>query len=328
MSEGYPHTFFAVGERALCAWDSRLREHNLEFCDRLDPEWFMGMVEAQLDGLGESEEIPQSAALAIRFTYHHALETFFGLLLAVYQAPFCIPAWLNLYRTWELRSLIRSIEGGVSTLNAWGRPRPGWDGLSKIVNGGVWDTGEEETIEQFATVWHRLAREFIDQSRQDEYNSIKHGFRAQPGGGAIKIGQEREYGEPPPDSEMKLLGGSSYGSATFVPKPMPDDVRPRKAHHFHLRRSKVLWRPEATIKKVQLLSTSMSNVLAAARVQNGIPGSEVKFYRLEDPDDYSDPWSQTTGVTGYSFAVVEPPSTVQEIEKEDVMEKMREASGL
>ncbi|MHB1194833.1 MAG: hypothetical protein ACYC6F_17540 [Longimicrobiales bacterium] len=327
MVEPFPNTVIAVGDRALCVWDQELTRHNQDFFGSFDPKWFQEVMGRHLDEVTDGDEVPQSVALGVRLTYHHALETFFGLLFALFQAPRCMPAWLALYELQGLRGLIRSVNVGAPMLNAWRRPNPSWQDLAGLTTELGWP-GDEETTNRFGVLWQRLAHEFLDEARTGEYNSLKHGFRARPSGGGIAIGLEHEYGVAPPPEEMKWLGRSDHGSSAFVVVPIPETVRRRQALHFHLREESVFWLLETTALKIQHLSMSMENVLAAARVHNGASANTVLFHRPQDPDSYELPWRKGTGVTGFKLSFPGPGDGVAAITREQVETMMREASGL
>jgi hypothetical protein len=324
----FPHTVIAVGDRPLCVWDQELTRHNLDFCEKLDPDWFTESVTRHLSAWDGEGEIPQSVALSIRLTYHHALETFFALLFALVQAPYCLPAWLELYGLRDLRLLIERAFMRATILNGWGVPRIGWDDLSKLVNQGSWKSKVEETLSGFSEAWQRLANEFTDDATRAEYNGLKHGFRARPGGGGLRFGLEETPGTAAPEEAMKWIGGSQHGSSAFTIVPISEHETRRNAVHVQLRTTNVLWLAEETVQKVQLLSMSMRNVLSAARIRNGAPPRDVPFFRCEDPKCYGDPWKRSTGVTEFGLHLNGPGEAVLQVSKERLLDRMREASGL
>src|SRR5688572_29868789 len=96
---------FAVGDRAACMWGVELSAQNDRFLTGIDPSFFNYLVETHVPLLDGPNR--QRAALAIRTTYSHALETFFALLLAAIQAPHCPLGWVMRYRPGELAWLAR-----------------------------------------------------------------------------------------------------------------------------------------------------------------------------------------------------------------------------
>ena len=197
----YPHAVFAVDDRPLCVWADNLEADNLQFCDSINPEWFIDSIAPHLEGvdLESIQELDQTRALALRLAFYHSLETFFALLVGALQAPFCLSAWLDLYDIKDLCSLIRRVNYRAPILNAWGIPRPSWSDISLLVN-STWLDKEDgkATVEGFATAWARLAADLTDENNRGEYNSIKHGFRARPGGFVLRVGIEKVPGTPAP----------------------------------------------------------------------------------------------------------------------------------
>jgi len=197
-----------------------------------------------------------------------------------------------------------------------------------LVNQAQWADGGEETLTHFATAWGRLSSDFMDDKARAEYNGLKHGFRARPSGGMIKVGREHEFGVAPPPDEMMLLGSSAHGSSAFVAEAIPPTASRTRAHHVFLRSENVLWSAEATVQKVQLLAMSMKNILSAAKIRNGVPGSTVQFHRFPEAEAYEMPWQRPTGVTHFSMNLGGPGEQVTQITSEQLLDHLREASGL
>jgi len=61
----------------------------------------------------EDTEERRRAAMAIRTAYHHGLESFFALLFATLQAPFCVAGWMQVYSPAGLRDIVRSADPGL-----------------------------------------------------------------------------------------------------------------------------------------------------------------------------------------------------------------------
>jgi len=326
----YPHSVFAVGERPLCVWDAELEEHNRSFCAAMKPEWFINSIAHHLEGLDLEtiNEIEQDSALALRFAYHHALETFFALLFAAVQAPYAVPAWLALYDMKDLISLIQQMNYRGRILNAWGVARPSWDDLALMFN-GTWRDKENgaDTIDGFARSWQRLAYEFIDEDGRAEFNSVKHGFRARPGGFTLRVGVEESLGTAAPPEAMQTVGSSKHGSSIFTLEPLPKKASRRKAAHYHMRRHSLNWTPLSTFGKLQILVVSMTNILAALQVRNGAAPGTVLFNRLVNAEDYWKPWSKSVGAISSGFYLEGPGDGVGGITLKMLRERLEQASG-
>ena len=96
----FQYGFFLVGERPFCLWDQDINKLNSNFLNGIDPEYFEYLADTNFEKLGdETEDIHQHAALAIRAAFSQGLETLFALIFASVQAPHCVPAWMNIYKT-------------------------------------------------------------------------------------------------------------------------------------------------------------------------------------------------------------------------------------
>lgn len=328
-SEVYPNVVFPVGTRSYCIWDSRLSQNNLAFCERLDADWFLETVRRLGDEIGGEDEVPQSAAHAIRLTYHHALETFLALLMAAYQAPRCVPAWLDLYRTPELDDLVASVGSGRKMLNAWQMPSPTWEDLARLFHEPAWrDDTVRDTAGEFAGAWKRLAREWLSENHRAEYNGTKHGLKALPGGVFLRAAREEKEGVAPPPESAVSIGGSRYGTQLLRVAAIDGRKNPRGTLHLRVERRILNWTVEATIGRVHILTLSIKNVLGAIRVAHGVKPGDIVFHRLEDPDAYLTPFREAFGVTGMRFSIDPPNRSVLEHSREKVEALVRRQSGL
>ncbi len=111
-------------------------------------------------------------------TYFQALETMFGLLSAIVQAPYFVYGWLLEYRNQELMDMVTKIQNKLPIYNAHNREVITWKDISLIVHPKN-DTDEDRIIiDSYALVWERLALDFLSNDFQECYKSIKHGCRA------------------------------------------------------------------------------------------------------------------------------------------------------
>lgn len=191
--------FFAVGDKPYCVWDWDLDRRNVEYLESLDPAYFAYVGRVNLAYLeADDPKERQRAATSIRMAYHHGLESLFALVFAALQARHCVVGWMQMYTPAELRRLVKA--AGLSWKRderdemrayrdrvlpyVWLKPREFlWGGISKAL---IRPTGEEEHVAKiqglFAGLWKRFAKDFLNDSFTDEYNSIKHGLRTGPGG--------------------------------------------------------------------------------------------------------------------------------------------------
>lgn len=201
------YSVFAVDETPYCVWEHDLKERNLRFVESIDHGYFEYLAIAHAPNL--EGETRQKAAIALRTAYHHALETFFSLLCAFVQAPGCAVGWIQKCQSGQLRSLVRKIQEGRHHLfNRAGLPTITWQVLSETINLFSCEDPSRtlESQRLYAILWSRFAADFLNDYHVKEYNSIKHGFRARAGGFTLAMGVEHEYGVPPPQEEMQIVG--------------------------------------------------------------------------------------------------------------------------
>jgi hypothetical protein len=214
---------FVINTRPLCVWDTEIKAINLQFMKNFDPSYFKYVAESNIPLL-EGQEA-KHAALALRTTYSHALETFFALLGAALQAPDCVVGWMTQYRNNELDSLIDKIQTGTDFRVRFVFER-NWRGLARLIFRGLQPLENFDAIaNRFGDAWQDFAHDFLDSKKRSEYNSLKHGFRITHGGFKLWIGKPGEH--PIPDKasyeevsaakeNMLELNGSPFGSAYFV----------------------------------------------------------------------------------------------------------------
>ena len=70
---------FAIDDKAWCLWDWDLAARNLNFLNSIDPTYFDYLARAHVNSI-ESDTDQHNAALALRMSYSHGLETFFAFL--------------------------------------------------------------------------------------------------------------------------------------------------------------------------------------------------------------------------------------------------------
>lgn len=287
--------------RPFCVWDYNLRESNLEFIQGIDPYYFR--YTAEINAINLVGERKQSAALAIRLNYFHAMESFFSLLLAALQAPDNVAGWLHRYPTKSLLELVATISKGTGIRTKFDFPNGySWSEISNLIHYSVLEIPafNKDIIQGFASCWSRISKEFTDNQMHSEYNSIKHGFRVRPGGMSIKLTFEHD-----PNSKPVLIDESIFGSSFLVPENLSDD-----ATHFRLKQWSVNWDPYCLIKRIEVLSYSMNNVISFLKMLMGVPPEDTLYGLPDDPKCFIDCFSKPSGI---KF------STNANIAKEDII---------
>lgn len=269
---------FAVNGKARCYWDTELRRKNMEFIRDIDPEYFYYAASTHSGHLDGDSGNRTHAAMSIRFSYHHGIETLFALLFAGLQAPGCVVGWIQQYNQKDLRELVGRV-GRKPPRYLWLRPEPfTWQGIAETVFSPCYREWEnvEERVNLFGQFWARLAEEFLAEQHTDEYNSIKHGLRLTPklGGTVITVAFPDDDGNPPPPSEFVPLVMGKYGNRFYVRNVIAET---KGAQHLSLKDSFVNWDPEDLCTDLEIISTCIHNVRTWLLTCNGYRGEQLTY---------------------------------------------------
>jgi hypothetical protein len=295
LVEGLP---FFVNERPFCLWDFSPREINLEFINGIDPDYF-GFLADVYTSTSVLDDQQGQAALALRTSYSHGLETLFSLLFAALQAPDCVVGWLQKYGIDDLRLLIVKARDS-KPIRTRIRPKPiTWSGISAMIFGPASFEGTTKTkaeiVDSFAILWSRLSKDFLDRGISAEYNGVKHGLRVRSGGFRLALGQETVPGEPAPPENMRPLGGSAFGSSFFS----LEKIEPN-ALNYQIKRHSRNWSPDNLAYGLHMIAFSTRNILAFLQIVNGMEPSQAKFSWPNDSSHFDGPWSENVSVTSFS----------------------------
>lgn len=315
------HFTFVVNDDPYCLWDQDPVRRTKEFLDSIDPGFFSYLAEAHAENL-DSAEHKRRVATASRMAYLHGIETFMTLVGAAVQAPQAPYAWVALAKTDLLRAVVERITKGDPALHTeltqWDRT---WDGLAQRVFAySGQQNGWPKTAESFGHAWHFLAGEFLDENNQDEYNSLKHGFRIRSSGVKIAFGLEHQYGVAPPPEEMKSLGGSDNGSTFYVIERAGRDAQGNRSKRS--RRRTVNWTPETMIRGLQVIDVSIRNIVTFLRIVHGAQPNTVQFMRLEGIEDLTALLHDSVGIRSSSFDVDLDESQISATTKKGLLEEL------
>jgi len=297
---------FAVDTKPFCVWDHDLRDRNLGFLDGLDPGYFMYLAESHLEAMEGKNA--KRAALALRAAYHHAIESLMALIFASVQAPGCVPGWLHKYEITDLRNLLTKARNHQPILTCVPIPESGWHGIAQAVLRFMQleDREKEAKIKRgFGDAWLRFASDFLEPNAAQEYNSIKHGFRARSGGFRLAIGVEDTPGVPAPPEKMQLMGGSEHGSTFFVPERIGQSKM-----HLRLRSVSRNWLPMNLAHGLALIEMSLRNVVSFVKILNRVDPRTVQYvWPTGEEDPFWLPWSSespgVTDISGFDTSVSE-----------------------
>ncbi len=177
---------------------------------------------------------------------------------------------------------------------------------------------QAESIKLFGDFWERLASEFLEQNRIDEYNSLKHGLRVSSGGFGLSFGVEHEFGVPPPDSEMHTIEKSDFGTTFRRMVPASETAGDRS---LVAEQVSINWKIEKIAPLLQLTSISITNAIGALRILNGDPYDQIKFTRPEEDEAFTEPWRQVP-VTDNFISHVLPGFDVPFLSKRDLLKEI------
>lgn len=273
-----------IDAEPMVFWDTDHVRTQTKLLHRIDSSYFRYLARTHAPHL-EGED-SQSAGVAIRLAYSHALESLFALVGASIQAPNCPAGWLLNYRYFQLKDLVRKISDAESFApekirdrkpfdNKVGLRNEGWQEVADVLSS--WEPFDDpELVEHRAAtaeLWRRLARQMLDERFDLEYMSLKHGFRVGPGPWEFSLGAEDEWGVPPPPERMRRLAFSQHGSTFF----RAVKLAPR---NFALEESRSNWNPEVLAKTMVLAANSIDNVLAFLKYVNGDRGDSLGIHLL------------------------------------------------
>ncbi|MDO9301870.1 MAG: hypothetical protein Q7T89_10830 [Anaerolineales bacterium] len=319
----FQYGHFLVDERAFCVWDKDIKEITLDFLANVDPEYFEYLADVNYENLeSEDEKVSQHAAVAIRAAFSQGLETLFAFIFAAIQAPHCVSAWMSLYKSSELYKLVRKVSKREKILSLLKTKAMNWQVLSNVVHESLVleDKDKENIIKNgFGQLWSQFASAYLQDGFSTEYNSIKHGLRVKPGGFSLAIGVEDKPGVHAPPERMVLMGKSKFGTSYYDVEQIEDLKR-----HIQIRRNSRNWSPEDMVWGLKLISTSISNIISALKIFNGIKADEVQFHWPNDLEAFKEPSkrAQSLGVTSISgFKTIIPKEVVTDFSKDEIIQK-------
>lgn len=309
---------FAINDEPYCLWGYDLDERNSEFLNGIDTKYFDYLLNLYLDSDEEKR-----AAIAIRITLHHAIETFFSFLGAYIQAPKCVYAWMEKCSNKQLRKFVESVgEGNNQVITILNINSVSWFNIAESIF-RKYESGTEKNIKTtklYEKLWRRLAHEFLEQNYINEYNSIKHGFRIRPGGFSLTIGTEKEYGVSKTPEQMRLMGKSKYGSTFFKIETIGKNINENRS--LCSRRYSINWMIEKDILLTQLVSMSIQNIVSALRVLNGVDPRTCKYIRPSEDDAFEKPWAYSRGVFSINMDYIINEKNTMIVTREQLLEKL------
>jgi hypothetical protein len=290
-----------------CLWSEKNpKVLTIEFLDNIQPKFFEYQAGTNLNKLNYKKR-RQMAAIALRTAYSHGLETLFSLLCAAIQAPHCVPGWMLFCKNSQLYSLLEKINDSKS-IDCMLQAPISWENISSAIFASLIlpDKEKERNIKLgFANLWSKWSSDFVKGNFSREYNSIKHGFR-------VKSGQNYLAFRSSSSSKGTLMGKNEFGSSFYGYERFENPTNSQLTNNFQLTKITRGWEPEAMAWGLHLISMSITNIVSAIKVMNGIPATEGKFTYPSDLAMFSKPWMRrySFGVNSFSFKINIPAEAI------------------
>ncbi len=290
---------FCIDEEAYCLWDTDVHSINMQYLNRIDPEYF-GYI-ALTNEMQLTSDNKHRSATTLRLAFYHSLETMFSLLCSLVQAPDCVVGWMLKYNNTQLRKIVSSISAQrkdyICKLNI---EKVNWESLA-LATLSCSSLSEAEKVEYsklYGHLWSRFASAFVEDKSITEYNSIKHGLRAGSGGFKLECGIEDQPGVPAPLDKMHLLGAPEFAHTFFKVLPLGSiSANP----NIQLKSISLAWDPIAMSHALQLISFSINNIVCFLKIINGVEMSTQVFHYPKDKSDFEKPFENTPSVPSMSF---------------------------
>lgn len=307
----YPHAFL-VDTTPHCAWDYDMAKHNRAFLDQIDPKYFIHFVKVHAPLL-EVEEDAQYAAVALRSAYAHGLETLFSLICATLQSPESVVGWMLKYKVSEMESMVAKISARRPVTTDVEVTPLTWDNIARqFMQYQTDDPDKDERMKvAFGKLWPHLADDVVDPKQTAEYKSIKHGLRVYMGGFSLAMGLEDTPGVPAPPERMRLLGRSEFGSRYYTPEPL-------KPKNFRVVGQSINWNPYKFVYALQLISWSIRNVVATAKVINGEDPTTVEFCWPDDETLFDKVWENRPSITSFNMNSIILPEMIDPLTGDEI----------
>ncbi|RJQ29749.1 hypothetical protein C4565_01610 [Candidatus Parcubacteria bacterium] len=309
---------FAVNDEPYCIWDFNLERQAQKFLEGIDPDYFEYVFNEHLAADDETR-----AVMAIKLSLHHATETMFSMIGAYVQAPDCPQAWLAKCSNSTLRKVVNRIANSDKSLIVKLLVRDvSWHEISQFVFRHYMPRTDRQktTIEGFADFWARMAADFLNPDSVDEYNAMKHGFRARSGGFGLSIGKQENPNTPAPPDKMKSLGSSKYGATFYKIAPVNSNLG---NHHIQAKKISTNWSLDRILQQHQLVYMSINNILTALKIANKVNSEDCRFLRPEGEVDFLSPWTHTTGVTSVNFNVEIDQQHINWLSKTELLDRLK-----
>lgn len=299
MSDTPEELVFHIDEAIYQIVGFDLRSIQSMLVEGIDPDYFAITATTLLRWLGR-ERSRQHAAIQLRLSYLHALESALALTFASLQAPGAVPAWLRMYRVSDLDNLTAKICRGREIKRGWAQPISSWRDVAEVLLQSmppisITSTGSEVTRGQ-VIVWYadalaNMARDFLSQSTREEYNDLKHGFRVSRGGFRLAISTSDDASADDSVKPAELLAESEFGSTSATVEKIDGN-----SHLLRYAERSRNWDPILIANRLQLTSAWIACVKAALVARTRTRVEQVRWSYFADQAAYVAPWVESHGM--------------------------------
>ena len=291
------YNLFCVDEIPYCIWDGGFQNINTEYIKRVEPHYYEYVAKTNYDIICDSEadkENKQFAAISLRNYYTQALETLFALIFATLQAPACIPGWMMKYRNSDLYKLVEKTNVHTPLRIRFTKiENISWNSIIKLIF-HYFEAKETDAkniiVKNFTNLLNSFASDYLDKNLHNEYNSVKHGFRAKAGGSVLAVKKVEKQGEPKDNSEWTKILHSDYGSSFYVDEKLLDSK-----NHFRLKYHSNNCNPENLFYGINFVSLLLHNLLAFLKIFNKIESDSIQYKSVDPEDAFKTPWKNLIG---------------------------------
>lgn len=287
---------FVIFNRAVCVWDMNMRQLNTDYIKSIDFEYFRFIAEQNLQLINNPESDKKEklyASINLRNSYSMGLETMFALIGALLQAPDCVVGWMMKYKISELHSLVKTIHSYLPIKTKFSKVKlQGWESIMRIIFGYFPKNVEQnidEIISNYAQTIASFASEYSSQKFNNEYNSIKHGFRIRAGGFKLALKLASKDGKEIENSKWISLLDSEFGTSFYFEEKLKDS-----SNNIRIKNLSINWQPENFYNALYLISYIIENIKTFLCLVHKIDGVS-KQYRYIDNEHYSSAWQNMQG---------------------------------
>lgn len=291
------HYFFCIDEKPYCLFDNGYQDINADYIKQIDSRFYDFVAEQNIHIINNEETEKaerQFAAISLRNYYTQALETLFALIFATLQAPACIPGWMLKYRNNDLYKLVEKTNNCTPIKLRFTKIHNiSWKSISKLIFhyfDGKEKEAKQSIINNFTKLLSSFANDFLDKTLQNEYNSIKHGFRTKVGGSTLALKEVNKNGIPKHKSDWVKIFGSEYGSSFYI-----DENLLNSKNHFRLKHHSNSWNPENLFHGIHFASLLIENLITFLKAFNKIEAAMLQYKSVSPEHAFNLPWDKVIG---------------------------------